>query len=81
MYKRQEDGTLRVHDARTGRLLRKSRLPGGSFNVQREARAGGLVVTPSLSRGTLCVVGQSGRVLRQLRVARSSHDACFVVRA
>jgi DNA-binding beta-propeller fold protein YncE len=76
-----DDGTLQVHDARTGRLLRTSRLPGGSFNVQREARAGGLVVTPSLSRGTLCVVDQSGRVLRQPRIARSSHDACFVVRA
>jgi DNA-binding beta-propeller fold protein YncE len=76
-----DDGTLRVHDARTGRLLRTSRVPGGSFNVQREARAGGLVVTPSLSRGTLCVIDQSGRVLRQLRIARSSHDACFVIRA
>ena len=39
------------------------------------------VVLVSLSGGTLCVVDQSGRVLRQPRVARSSHDACFVVSA
>jgi DNA-binding beta-propeller fold protein YncE len=76
-----DDGTLRVHDARTGRLLRTSRLPAGSFNVQREARAGGRLLTPSLSRGTLCVVDRSGRVVRQQRIARSSHDACFVVSA
>jgi hypothetical protein len=76
-----DDGTLRVHDARTGRLLRTSRLPTGSFNVQREARVGGRLLTPSLSRGTLCVVDQTGRLVRQQRVARSSYDACFVLSA
>lgn len=76
-----DDGTLRVHDARTGRLLRTSRLPGGSFNVQREAPAGGRLLSPSLSRGTLSLIAAGGRVVRQQRIARSSHDACFVVSA
>ena len=70
-----------MHDARACRLLRTSRLSVGSFNVQREPRAGGRVLTPSLTRGTLCVVDESGRVVRQERIARSSHDACFVVSA
>ena len=76
-----DSGTLRVHDARTGRLLRTSRLPAGSFNVQREAPVHGRLLTPSLSRGTLCVVAPSGRVVREQRIARSSHDACFVASA
>jgi DNA-binding beta-propeller fold protein YncE len=76
-----DDGTLRVHDARTGRLLRTSRLPVGSFNVQRESRVAGRLLTPSLSRGTVCVVDERGVVVRQQRIAKSSHDACFVVSA
>ncbi|MDX6423225.1 MAG: hypothetical protein QOI67_696 [Gaiellaceae bacterium] len=74
-----DDGTLRVHDARTGRLLRTSRLPVGSFNVQRESRVAGRLLTPSLARGTVCVVDERGVVTRQQRIAKSSHDACFVV--
>ena len=71
-----DSGTLRVHDARTGRLLRSSALPIGSYNVDR---AGGHAVTPSLSRGTLTVADSTGRIARRMRVARSSHDACLVV--
>jgi DNA-binding beta-propeller fold protein YncE len=71
-----DDGTLRVHDAATGRLLRTTRVPVGSYNVQEGF---GLVLTPSLSRGTVCVVRRSGALARELRVARSSHDACFVM--
>lgn len=71
-----DSGTLRVHDARTGRLLRSAPLPFGSYNVDRGR---GLAVTPSLSRGTLVVAHPSGRILRRMRVARSSHDACLVV--
>lgn len=70
-----DDGTLRVHALRDGRLLRASTVPVGSYNVQQGA---GRVLTPSLARGTLCVLDEAGRVLRQVRVARSSHDACFV---
>jgi hypothetical protein len=29
-----DSGTLRTHDARTGRLLRTARVPPGSYNVQ-----------------------------------------------
>ena len=47
-----DDGTLRVHDA-SGRLLRTSRIPTGSYNVQHAF--GGFVLMPSLDRGTLCV--------------------------
>jgi hypothetical protein len=71
-----DDGTLRVHDA-TGRLLRTTRIPAASYNVQHAF--GGLTLMPSLSRGTLCIADARGRVLRTVRVARSSHDACFVM--
>ena len=72
------DGTLRTHNAAYGRLLRTARVPVGSYNVQ-EGWDGQAILTPSLSRGTLCVADGRGRLLRRLDVARSSHDACFVV--
>jgi DNA-binding beta-propeller fold protein YncE len=70
-----DDGTVRVHDL-AGRLLRTTRVPLGSYNVQQGF---GVVMTPSLERGTLCVLRRSGSLEHELRVARSSHDACFVV--
>jgi DNA-binding beta-propeller fold protein YncE len=73
-----DDGTLRAHDAATGRLLRTTRVPPGSYNVQ-EGWSGRAILTPSLTRGTLCVADRRGRIVRRLGVARSSHDACFVV--
>ena len=73
-----DSGSLRVHDARTGKLLRTSPIPLGSYNVDRGV-GGAQAVTPSLDRGTLCVTDPRGRVVRRLRVARSSHDACVVV--
>jgi DNA-binding beta-propeller fold protein YncE len=72
-----DDGTLRVHEL-GGRVLRAAAVPTGSYNVQE---GWGRVLTPSLSQGTLCVLGRDGRVLRRVRVARSSHDACFVISA
>lgn len=74
-----DDGTLRIHSAQTGRVLGGSEIPTGSFNVQEGF--GGLIVTPSLSLGTLCILDSSGRRLRRLDLARSSHDACFVMAA
>jgi DNA-binding beta-propeller fold protein YncE len=71
-----DDGTLTTHDARTGRVLGSARIPTGSYNVQE---GGGVILTPSLSQGTLCIVDRRGRVRRSVRVARSSHDACHVV--
>jgi DNA-binding beta-propeller fold protein YncE len=70
-----DEGTLDVHDLRTGRVLQRTRVPVGSYNVQHE---GSYVLTPSLARGTLCVLGDGGRVLRERRIAASSHDACLV---
>ncbi|HZR96200.1 MAG TPA: hypothetical protein VFA56_10925 [Gaiellaceae bacterium] len=62
-----DDGTLRVYDERTSRLLRTVRVPVGSYNVQHVA---GDVVTPSLAAGTLTVLGGA-----RVHVARSCHDA------
>ena len=73
-----DDGTLRVHSARTGRLVARARIPVGSYNVQQ---GWGRVLMPSLSRGTLCIADGRGRVIRTVHVARSSHDACFVMSA
>ncbi len=70
-----DDGLLRVHRL-DGRLLRTTTVPIGSYNVQRAAHA---VLTPSLSHGTLCMVDERGSVRLRRNVARSSHDACFVV--
>jgi DNA-binding beta-propeller fold protein YncE len=71
-----DDAALRVH-ALDGRLLRSTPVPAGSFNVQQ---GWGMILTPSLERGTLCVLSARGVRLEQLRVARSSHDACFLMR-
>jgi DNA-binding beta-propeller fold protein YncE len=70
-----DDGTLRVHSLRDGRVLRETAIPTGSYNVQQGP---GRILTPSLAQGTLCVLDPSGHVRRRVRVARSSHDACFL---
>ncbi len=70
-----DDAVLRVH-ALDGRLIRSAAVPVGSYNVQRGHR---WVLTPSLAQGTLSVLSARGAPLHELRVARSSHDACFIV--
>jgi DNA-binding beta-propeller fold protein YncE len=65
-------GTLRVYDEATARLLRTTRIPTGSYNVQFRA---GRILTPSLNEGTLCVLDAGGRLLRRVQVAPSCHDA------
>ena len=70
-----DDALLRVH-ALDGRLLRTRAVPAGSYNVQHGHR---WILTPSLSRGTLCTFSPRGAPLHEVRVALSSHDACFVV--
>lgn len=67
-----DDGTLRVYDEATARLLHTTRIPVGSYNVQF---LGNRVLTPSLNEGTLCAVDDTGRVLFRTRVAPSCHDA------
>ncbi len=73
-----ECGMIRVHALHDGRLLRTTPVAIGSYNVQEGI---GCVVTPSLDRGTLAVLDRSGSVLREVRVARSSHDATVVTAA
>jgi YVTN family beta-propeller protein len=68
------DGTLHLHRLTDGRLLRATNIPSGSYNVQNGP---GRLLTPSLDHGTLCVLDAAGRTMRRVRVARSSHDACF----
>ena len=70
-----DDGTVGVHAISDTRLLHTTSVPLGSYNVQQ---GDGLLLTPSLERGTLCVLRQNGSLLHRLRVARSSHDACVV---
>src|SRR2546423_2274791 len=67
-------GTLRVHSLADGRLLRTTRIPVGSYNVQHGR---GRVITPSLSRGTLTILSVSGALLASVHVSSSCHDACF----
>ena len=74
-----DSGTLRVYMKRTAQLIRTSLIPTGSYNVQHTQA--GLVLSPSLTRGTLYVGDRIGRRVRRLQVARSSHDACLVVSA
>jgi DNA-binding beta-propeller fold protein YncE len=70
-----DDGSVRVHDAGTGRLQRTTRVPVGSFNV---TTGGGRVATPSLERGSIVILDRAGRVLHERHVAASSHDACWI---
>lgn len=69
-----DDGLLRVHRP-DGRLVRTTRIPPGSFNV---TATGEMVVSPSLTRGTLCVMGPGGTVRRAPRLAPAAHDACIL---
>jgi DNA-binding beta-propeller fold protein YncE len=71
-----EDGTLRVLALSDGRVVRTTKVPVGSYNVQE---AFGWIVTPSLDRGTFCVLDKRGRIARRVQVSPSSHDACFVM--
>jgi len=70
-----DDAVLRVH-ALDGRLLRSAPVPVGSYNVQQGHR---WILSPSLSEGTLCAFTARGAPLHEVRVASSSHDACFIV--
>lgn len=67
-------GTVRVYDEASARLLRTTRIPVGSYNVQFAADR---VLTPSLAAGTLCVLEADGGLRKRTRVAASSHDACL----
>ena len=68
-----DSGTFHVH-ALAGTRLRSTAVPLGSYNVQHGP---GLVLTPSLLRGTLAVLDEHGTLLATVPVAGSCHDACF----
>jgi DNA-binding beta-propeller fold protein YncE len=70
------DGTLRIISISTGRLIRTVRTAYGAFNL---GLSGSLVVTPSLYRGTLTELDDSGRVLLSTRVAPAARDAAIAV--
>jgi DNA-binding beta-propeller fold protein YncE len=67
--------SLRVHALGDGRLVRDTRVPIGSYNVQRGA---GRVLTPSLDMGALTILDGRGKVIHQVQVASHAHDVCVV---
>jgi DNA-binding beta-propeller fold protein YncE len=69
-----ESGTLRTYRLDDARLLRRSRVTTGSYNV---CALGGRVITPSLDDGRLTLLDSGG--LRSARLAPHAHDACIVV--
>lgn len=72
-----DDGVVRVHRG-DGGLLRRTRVPVGSYNVTMGWER---IVTPSLERGTVSLLDPQGNVRRSRRIARAAHDACVVVSA
>jgi DNA-binding beta-propeller fold protein YncE len=74
------DGSLELRRL-DGTVLRTARVPHGSYNVTYESPRSALgrpaAATPSLDRGTLCVLSPAGAVRLVRRVARSAHDACI----
>jgi hypothetical protein len=66
-------GELRVQTL-DGRVLRRTPIPTGSYNVQFGF---GRVITASLTQGTLTVLNRNGALLERVDVADSCHDACF----
>jgi DNA-binding beta-propeller fold protein YncE len=70
-----EGRSVRAHSLADHRVVHSTRVPLGSYNVQRSFRR---VLTPSLARGTLTILDVHGRVLHEVRVASAAHDACVV---
>ena len=77
-----DDAVLRVH-ALDGRRLRSAPVPVGSYNVQAiVGRPAGAPLDPdavAVRRNARRPSARAGAALDELRVARSSHDACFIV--
>ena len=77
-----EDGSVSVHRLDGSVVRRDVTVPVGSYNISfsgpAESFAQPVGVTPSLDRGTVCLLSPSGAVRHVRRVARSAHDACIV---
>jgi hypothetical protein len=71
-----EGAVVTVRALRDQRILRRTRVPFGSYNVQRGA---GRVLTPSLGTGALTILDPKGRVSAQIHVARNAHDVCVAL--
>ncbi|HEY6762440.1 MAG TPA: hypothetical protein VI318_23265 [Baekduia sp.] len=69
-----EGRSVRTHALSDGHVLRRVRVPSGSYNIQR---TGSRVITPSLGTGALTLLDAHGRVTAQIPVARNAHDACL----
>ena len=69
-------GRIEKVDARNGHVLRVAPVPYGSFNL---TTAGGLVVTSSLTNGTLTELTDQLRVMRNLKVAPAARDVGVVI--
>lgn len=70
-----DSGTMRIHRLSDGGVRRRTRVPDGSYNVQR---TGSWVLTPSLGNGALTILDLQGRVVAEQHVAAAAHDACVV---
>jgi DNA-binding beta-propeller fold protein YncE len=77
-----KDGSVSVHRLDGSTVRRDVTVPVGSYNISfngpAESFAQPVGVTPSLDRGTVCLLSPSGAVRHVRRVARSAHDACIV---
>jgi hypothetical protein len=72
------DDAVRVRRLADGRLLRRTPVPGGSYNVTQGSNR---IFMPSRERGTLAILDRQGELLGAPRLARVAHDACFAVGA
>jgi len=70
-----EGAVVTVRALRDQRVLRRTKVPYGSYNVQRGA---GSVLTPSLNSGALTVLDARGRTSAEIDVARNAHDVCVI---
>jgi hypothetical protein len=75
-YVASGDGAaVRVHGLRDGVVHRRTRVPIGSYNIQRGR---GHVLTPSPGTGALTVLDARGAPAGRVHAARHAHDACVV---
>jgi hypothetical protein len=76
-----DEGTVRIHRL-DGTLVRTTRVPVDSFNITFGSSGTTFgqptAVTPSLTRGSVCLLNPSGSVRTVKQIARSAHDACIV---
>jgi DNA-binding beta-propeller fold protein YncE len=68
-----EGGRVRVHALSDGHVRRSTRVPIGSYNIQRTGRR---VLTPSLGTGALTILDARGAAVAEIHIAAAAHDAC-----